>query len=234
MKWPGRRGDRDAFGDSAPEVAPRGDEDVEALGEPRIVGVLLAAGAATRFGSPKQLAILDDRTLVETALAALLAAGYVDEVVVVVGAQADAVEAAVASSGWDDLAVSVRCPGFAEGLSASLRCGVAAAEGRGADAVVVHLADLPLVGTEAVDALLDHAVDDLGDIVDAPTRATYAGRDGHPVVFPRSWFERLVGLTGDTGARELLAGPHTRRIELGHLAEDTDIDTPDQLEALQP
>ncbi len=199
-----------------------------------VVGVLLAAGRATRFGSPKQLAMLDGRPLVEHALDALLQAGEIEQVVVVVGAHGAAVAEVVTASGWGEDAVVVHCPDFAEGLSASLRCGVAEAERRGADAVVVHLADLPRVGAEAIDALLEQATDEGGVLPEGPTRATYAGRDGHPVIFPRSWFPPLTSLTGDTGARELLAGPHTRRIELGHLAEATDIDTPDQLEALQP
>jgi CTP:molybdopterin cytidylyltransferase MocA len=205
----------------------QGGQDREA---PRVVGVLLAAGQASRFGSPKQLATLGGRPLVTYALGALLAVEAIQEVVVVVGAYAEAIAEAVAGSE----AIVVSCPDYAQGLAASLRCGVIAAQERGADAAVVHLADLPGVGPEAVAAVLAHAFDDHGRLHAEPTRATYAGTDGHPVVLPRACFGELAVLTGDVGARDLLRGSRVRRVELGHLADPTDIDTPDQLEAMQP
>lgn len=207
---------------------------MNADGEPHIVGVLLAAGRATRFGSPKQLAMLKDRPLMQHSLDALLAVEEVAELVVVTGAHAERVEAAVASFNRGETVVVARCPDFADGLSASLRCGVASAEARGADLVVVHLADLPQVGQGAVELVIDHALDEVGAPYDVPTRATYAGVDGHPVVLPRACFTELATLTGDTGARDLLKGPRTRRLEVGHLGMNTDIDTPEQLEALRP
>lgn len=196
------------------------------------MAVLLAAGAAQRFGSPKQLAELDGQPLVRHALDHLLRVPLLEAVVVVVGAHADQV-AAVVEEGGSDVVRVVHCRDWAEGMAASLRAGVAAADVAGADAVLVHLADLPRVTPQVIAAVLDHACDDDGHLLGVPARATYAGVDGHPVVLPRSSFPAVAALRGDAGAREMLAQPHTRRIEVGHLADPTDVDTPEHLESLR-
>ena len=72
-----------------------------------------------------------------------------------------------------------------------------------------------------------------GGLRDTPTRATYAGVDGHPVVLPRALFPAVAGLAGPAGARDLLAGAGTRRVEAGHLADPTDVDIPEHLESLR-
>ncbi len=155
--------------------------------DPRIVGILLAAGAASRFGSPKQLAELDGQPLVLHALDRLLCVPALAEVLVVVGAHGDEVAAVVEGTGWEDVRV-VRCPDWEDGLSASLRAGVAAADAAGADAVLVHLADLPRVTPQVIAGVLDHARDREGELVGVPVRAVYGGVDGHPAVLPRSLF----------------------------------------------
>ena len=87
-----------------------------------IGGVVLAAGGASRFGSPKQLAELDGVPLLQHAIDAMLGVPAIDPVVVVLGAEAERVRAAV------DLgeALSVVCDRWADGMAASLRCGAEA------------------------------------------------------------------------------------------------------------
>ena len=102
------------------------------MSEPRIAGLILAAGAGRRFGGPKQLAELNGRPLLEHAVRAMAAA--VDRVVVVLGARADEVVAGADLRG----AEVVVCAGWADGMSASLRCGLAALGD--VDEVVVALA----------------------------------------------------------------------------------------------
>lgn len=194
----------------------------------RVAGVLLAAGGARRFGAPKQLAELEGRPLVLHALECLLAVDGLDDIVVVVGAHRDAVAAAVERVGSPRIRI-VSCPGWAEGLSASLRAGVTAVGG--ADAVLLHLADLPRVTAEAM-ALVLAAASEAGTLRAEPTRATYGGVPGHPVVLPATLFRAVTALRGDTGARDLLADPATRRVEVGHLSDPTDVDTPQTLESL--
>jgi CTP:molybdopterin cytidylyltransferase MocA len=191
-----------------------------------IVGVVLAAGAARRFGARKQLAPFRGRPLVEHAVAALAGADL-DAVIVVLGADADAVERGA------DLrpARVVRCADAALGQSHSLRAGVAAAGRLGATAVVVVLGDQPLIAPGAVRRVVAAAAaDPEADAV----RATYGGVPGHPVLLRRSAFPAVATLEGDRGARDLLA---TLAVVVVAVACDgqgspADVDTPDDLAAL--
>ncbi len=110
-----------------------------------IAGLILAAGAGTRFGEEsKLLAPLDGRPLVEFAIRAQCEAEAIERVVVVLGAHADEVLERVDF----DRAQPVVCDDWSTGQAASLRCGLRALDA--ADKVIVTLGDAPLV-TAAVD-----------------------------------------------------------------------------------
>jgi CTP:molybdopterin cytidylyltransferase MocA len=142
-----------------------------------IAAVVLAAGAATRYGSPKQLVYLP--SVLER-----LAQTSVDEVVVVEGAYP-----------LDELHLEVpvvRCPDWERGPGASLRCGLAAL-GEDVDAAVVVLADGPQLDPRAVERLV-------GRRGDAPVvAASYDGTRDHPAVLSRSAWASVP----DEGARAL-------------------------------
>jgi len=141
-----------------------------------IAAVVLAAGAATRFGSPKQ-ALLLPRVLARVRAAA------VDDIVVVTGAYALETDARV-----------VRCPDWERGPGASLRCGLAAL-GDDVDAAVVVLADGPDLSPAAIDRIVEAWRTHGADVV----AAAYAGDRGHPVLLARSVWDRIP----DEGARAL-------------------------------
>ena len=143
-----------------------------------IGAIVLAAGAATRFGAPKQ------RLLVEEVLARVRAAA-VDEVVVVAGAHALEASAPV-----------VLCPDWERGPGASLRCGLLALSDE-AEAAVVVLADGPNLSPAAIERVLEVWHESSAEIV----AATYQGNRGHPVVLARSVWEQIP----DEGARPLPA-----------------------------
>jgi len=187
-----------------------------------ICGLVLAAGGARRFGSPKQLAELDGVPLLQHAVDAMLAVPALDRVVVVLGAAAEDIGAAVRFASAEPLV----CADWAEGMAASLRCG--AGELRDADWVVVTLGDMPGVTPEAIEAVLGA----IGDDVDA-VRAAYGGEGGHPVALSRALLERVGTLRGDVGARDLLRGARVREVEAGALARPDDVDTPEELEAIR-
>ena len=184
-----------------------------------IVGLVLAAGAARRFGSPKQLATYDGRPLLEHALLAMASARRVDSVVVVLGAHADEVLAAVERHG----ALPVICADWEEGQAASLRAGVAAIAGR-AQAVVITLGDQPAIDARAIDRIVDSR-----DALSAAIRASYGGRPGHPVLLEHALLERVASLQGDAGARSLLTGAAVKVVACDDLGSDLDIDTVEEL-----
>ena len=186
-----------------------------------IGGLVLAAGAAERFGGRKQLAELDGRPLLEHVLAAM-AAAPLDRVVVVLGAQAEEVGAGVDLHG----AQAVVCADWREGQAASLRAGIEALAGAGA--VVVALGDQPRISARAVERVL--AARAPGALA---VRATYAGAPGHPVVLESDLFGAIARLGGDEGARSLLEGVAVRDVACDGLGRPDDVDTPEQLEVLR-
>lgn len=182
-----------------------------------IAGLVLAAGDGSRFGrDPKLLAELRGRPLLEHAVAAACAVAELQRVVVVLGARAEAVRAAV-SFGRAEIVV---CHDWERGQSESLRCGARALAG--AEKVIVTLGDMPCVESALIARFA----------AEPPrTRATFGGRPGHPVVLGPEELGALHRLRGDVGARELLAGG--RRIECGDTGQGRDVDTPDELEVLR-
>jgi CTP:molybdopterin cytidylyltransferase MocA len=101
-----------------------------------------------------------------------------------------------------------------------LRCGLEALSGAGK--VIVTLGDQPLITSQVIARFLDEP---------GGTRAVYHGRPGHPVVLGEQQIRAVESLTGDRGARELLADAVT--IECSDLCSDADVDTPDDLDAVR-
>jgi molybdenum cofactor cytidylyltransferase len=199
--------------------------------------VLLAAGAGSRFGGgvPKPLRPFCGRPLLTWPLAALREGG-VDHVVVVLGARADEVAAGVLLSGAEGLRGQeglrvVRCADWAEGLSASLRAGVDAAAASGADAIVIALADQPLLHAGAVARVIAARAPTELDAI----RATYAGTPGHPTLLESSTFAAVAALIGDTGARAIVddSATRVRLVACDGLGRPDDVDTPEALARLE-
>jgi molybdenum cofactor cytidylyltransferase len=185
-----------------------------------IGGLVLAAGAATRFGSQKQLAPLDGMPLLEHSLRAITAAP-VGRVVVMLGAGADEIAARVDLHGAEPMV----CPRWEEGQSASLACGLA--ELAECEAVVVTLGDQPRLAPDAVRRVI--AARDGAPAV----RATYGGRPGHPVLLERELFAPLRNVSGDHGARNLLMSVQVIDVPCDDLGGGEDVDTPAELDALR-
>lgn len=185
-------------------------------------GLLLAAGAGTRFGGPKALARDDDDEpwLVQRVRA--LREGGCDHVVVVLGAQADAARELVPSG-----AAVVVAQDWAEGMSASLRAGLAAlaAQEPPAAAALVALVDTPGLRHEVVRRVLG-AVAPARPAASALARATYGGRPGHPVLLGRAhWSAAAAAARGDRGAGPYLRAAGAALVECGDLDDGADVDT---------
>ncbi len=194
---------------------------------PEVAALLLAAGRGTRFGSsPKLLAAFEGRPLVRHAAEAALSS-RLRPVVAVLGAYEAEVGAAL--EGLD--IVTVRNPVYADGLSTSLRAGIAALPAS-CPAVVVILGDMPRVTAARIDGLAEAFVA-AGRVVSAVV-PVQDGRRGNPVLLNLAVLEPgIAALRGDRGAGPLLAG-RTDVLELpGDAGTALDIDTPDALAALR-
>jgi nicotine blue oxidoreductase len=175
---------------------------------PSTAGVLLAAGAGTRFGMPKVLAYQGEWLRIAVRA---LADGGCDDVVVVLGA---------AIVDVPPFARAVVAEDWATGMSASMRAGLGAVGG--ADLVVLQLVDTPDIGADVVARVLGAAASSPSGLA----RAVYDGRPGHPVVVAREHVSALLStLTRDEGGRAFLASrDDVLAVECGDLATGADVD----------
>ena len=212
---------------------PRDDSDSEGEGPqqaPRVAVLVLAAGRSTRMGGPnKLLADAHGQALVVHAVKAALASQAV-EVVVVLGHMADQVKPAIEKAVPAGSRIRfVTNPDFADGLSTSVRTGIAAL-GANIDAVIVQLGDMPGVGAPLLDRLMAAFSPVEGRSICVPT---VNGKRGNPVLWARRFFPDMAELSGDSGAKHLI-GEHADlvcEVEMAGEAAITDIDTPEALAA---
>jgi molybdenum cofactor cytidylyltransferase len=192
----------------------------------RVAAIVLAAGRSTRMGGPnKLLADLGGRPMVRIVVEQVLAS-RARPVIVITGHQRDRVEAALSG-----LAVTfVDNPNFADGLSTSLKAGVAALPAD-VDGTIVCLGDMPHVDADLIDRLIAAFDPERGALVVVPT---IAGKRGNPVVWSRRFFADLASLDGDVGARHLIVGYQEAVVEVpADKAALVDVDTPDALDAVK-
>jgi molybdenum cofactor cytidylyltransferase len=189
----------------------------------RFGAVILAAGASTRLGRPKQLLEIEGRPLVARAAEAALAAGA-SPVVVVLGANSELIRPALQGL---DIGLVLN-QDWAEGMASSVRAGLHAL-GQitlRLDAVLLTVCDQPAFDADSVRRLLAALQGSSRGIA----AARYAGRHAVPAIFRRKHFFSLARLKGDQGARALLQekAEDVVAVELPDLA--LDLDTPDDLD----
>jgi len=225
QRFPTTAGGGQPRGYATPKFTPASPEGLTGAGPSRVAAVVLAAGRGSRFGGevPKPLARLGRRSLIGHAVAAASASGL-RPVVVVVGFRGDEVAGAAGT-----LAEIVENPAWEEGMATSLRAALAAVmPDTAVSAVAVALADQPRVGAESYRRLVaahrqgaDLAV------------ATYDGERGHPVLIGREHWAEAMKLEGDQGARSLLERYAVVAVPCDGTGDAVDIDTQDDLTALE-
>lgn len=195
------------------------------LPPPRAIGGLVLAAGAGRRAAPHDKLLARDgagRAMIARTIAAARLS-RLDRLLLVLGHEADRLRPL--SAGTE----IVLAGDHAEGLAASLRCGIAVAMDERWDAAMVCLGDMPLV----MPAVIDRLITAFCEAPDAPDAVLplAGGRHGNPVLWHRRMFPALLALRGDTGGRDLLRQPAIRllTIETGDPSVLADFDTPERL-----
>ena len=206
---------------------PREGEEAKPQRAPKIAGILLAAGKSTRMGSNKLLTPISGKPMIRVSAEALLASSA-GPVLVVTGHERERVEDAL--KGLD---VSfIDNPAFATGLASSLKAGLAAVP-KDIDGVVVALGDMPLVAGRHVNRLIAAFNPAEHRTIIVPV---HGGERGNPVLWGRQYFQEMLSLEGDRGAKSLMDKheDHITEIAMRSDAVLADFDTPQALARLKP
>ncbi len=185
---------------------------------PLTATVVLAAGESSRFGAPKQAALVDGRPML-TALLERLAGSAPQPRVVVIGAHAELLEDLVPTAEWS----VVVNDDWASGVGSSLRAGLAAVPD--AEQVVVVLGDLAWLQTEAIDRVVERAQVSGADLI----RAFDGDLPGHPVLLRGAALLMARSQSADNGMRFLIDQLSVDRVECGGLGVASDVDEAEDL-----
>ena len=192
----------------------------------KIGAIVLAAGQSRRMGDINKLLVkVDGVAMVSRAADAALDSG-VDTVIVVTGHEYQQIETALTGKAVN----IIHNPGYAEGMSTSLRAGLTALPAD-TEAVIICLGDMPHVDAGLIARLIEAYKIADGHAICVPT---YKGKRGNPVLWSAHYFEDMQHLAGDVGARHLI-GKHSdavHEVECGDSAVTFDVDTPEALKYL--
>ena len=188
-----------------------------------VAAVILAAGASSRMGSPKQTLRYRGESLLRRAALAALGAGC-RPVVVVTGAHAELSRRELEGLGVRE----AFNPHWETGMASSVRAGVEALAGADADGVVLMLCDQPHVTAEVISGLVAAHRATLRSVV----ASAYGGGFGVPALFGRTLFAELAQLEGAAGARQVIKRHASEAHFLPFPGGETDVDTPDDFSRL--
>lgn len=198
-------------------------------------GLILAGGAGTRAAPHDKLLAPDasGQPMIARTIAHARAS-RLDRLVVVLGHDADRIRRVIEPGDPSSLRSEpsvAHAEDHAEGIAASLRCGIGWAVREDWDAAMICLGDMPLVTTTLIDRLIDTYT--TATIRPDAVLPMVSGRRGNPVLWDRRLFPDLLSLTGDAGARSLLSRSTTRilPVESDETGALEDFDTPDRLAA---
>jgi len=191
----------------------------------KISALVLAAGQSTRMGSTNKLLVkLNQKTLLQHVLSNLQQSS-IDEIIVVTGFESNKVESSIAS-------FDVKCvenTQFAQGLSSSIKVGMENLS-KTTEGVLVCHGDMPLVDVQSINAIINAFIKNQKIII-----PTYLNQKGNPLLWPKSNFESLKQLNGDSGARQILKQHKNNvlQLEVNNISILFDIDDLQTLEFIQ-
>ncbi len=189
---------------------------------PRVEGILLAAGESRRMGFPKPLLRVGPDTFLSRSAASMLA--VVSRLIIVLGAHAEQIRPAIPAQ---PRVTVVENPHWQRGQLSSLKAALGAVS-PGAGAVLMHLADHPLVQRSTFERVIAEFAAGRGEIVIARNR----GKRGHPVLFARPVFAELMAADEAQGARAVVSRDPARvvYVDLDDPGVNLDLDTPEDLQ----
>ena len=193
-----------------------------------MAGIVLAAGMSTRMGKTKQLMNLSGKPLIARVVEAALAS-ELEKVALVLGHEAEKILAALGSLARDQRLTTVVNERYREGMAASLQAGLLQVKDR-FPAVMFLLGDQPMVGVDTINLLLRLFRASDRDIC-VPV---YAGVRGNPVCFSNLFYDRIIAIRGDTGAREIINDhpDNVLYVEIENPLCFMDVDSPEDLEQI--
>ena len=191
------------------------------MGPLRLATIILAAGQSKRMGSINKLLMrIEGRPMIQRVVDVAIEAASTD-IYVVTGFERERIE-----SRLREYSVNfVHNESFREGMGTTIAEGVKAISDQVFDGVMILLGDLPYLRADTVIAVAESFAEHDGRKIVIPT---YDGDPGHPVVFPKAFFNELTQLSGDRGAREVYARHQSSvaRIEVEDPGATRDLDTP--------
>jgi molybdenum cofactor cytidylyltransferase len=195
----------------------------------KIAGLLLAAGASTRMGRPKQLLHVQGVTLLERILNEALRS-ELDEINLILGHQSKEIKKALGQIILHTKLRVIENPRFRQGISSSIITGLSEVE-ENYDHVMILLADLPHVTSRLINLLIHRYLASLRPIGAIQVKS----KRSHPVIFGRPLYNELHKLEGDMGARALFQkyGDRACLVEPDFFYDDMDIDTKEDYAELQ-
>jgi len=192
-----------------------------------ISAIVPAAGLSSRMGQNKLLMPFGDKSLIEHAVDTLKASD-VDEIVVVLGHEADQVRSRLERRRVN----FVHNPDYREGLSTSVRTGMSAVA-KGADAIMIYLADQPLIQPDEISRLIQAFAEAkrAGKSIVVPF---FENRRGNPVILDASYRAMVLDIVGDVGCRRIIRRYPEQvfavQMQTDHVIRD--VDTPEDFESL--
>ena len=190
---------------------------------PPVAAIILAAGASSRLGQPKQLLLHGGETMIERAIRMAIESGATP-VLVVLGAHYELICKAV-PFGAPGSAIAVVNEHWEQGISTSIHAGLRALEAAApqAQGVMILSCDQPRLTADHLRVLLASFSNQAEPTIAA---SAYAATQGVPAIFPRQVFADLLALSGDRGARALLMQPSCPLISVDFPGGEIDIDLP--------
>jgi molybdenum cofactor cytidylyltransferase len=191
-----------------------------------VAAIIVAAGASSRLGQPKQLVIFDGEPLLQRAVQCAISAGA-EPVFVVLGAHHQAIQNVIDFGS----AIVLVNDNWEEGLASSIRAGVKAVDVGAAEpaGVLLMTCDQPRVTAKHLRKMIEQFDSQAETVLIA---SVYAGVRGTPAIFPRAMFAELFELQGDKGARGLLVKTSLPVVEIQLEGGELDIDKPEDLAEL--